>query len=121
MVPTLTMFGRFSIGTRPCGVAIPWLEIAVVTHVSIAFFYLEVISNTPVTTLTSRQQPALLALADSAQKFFQNAGNFFHALYDVHHRRSQQSPRKPFSGRLLTAAIPGRAARTGCFTPTVFL
>ena len=51
IVPTLTMFGRFSVGTRFCGVAISWFVIAVVTEEIIPYLALIFISLTPVISL----------------------------------------------------------------------
>ena len=51
IVPTLTMFGRFSAGRRFCGVAIFGLVVAVVTHAIIPYFFLIFISFTPTISL----------------------------------------------------------------------
>jgi len=45
------MFGRFSAGTRFCGVAISWFVIAVVTEEIIPYLALIFISLTPVISL----------------------------------------------------------------------
>ena len=63
IVPTLTMFGRFSAETRSCGVAMPWLEIAVVTHVIIPPHDRKVTSITPDFFLRPRLQPAVFPAA----------------------------------------------------------